>query len=48
MKKVYNVPKLDKETLKLVKKYSDRELVIHNKFSKEPLNLLFKKCLGFC
>ena len=27
-------------TLQIVKKYSDGKLVVHNKFSKEPLNIL--------
>lgn len=47
MKKVYNVPNWTNETIKSVKKYSDRELIIHNKFSKEPLNLLLKNAWAF-
>ena len=37
MKKVYNVPKWTEDTIKLVKKFTDRKVIIHNKFSKEPL-----------
>ncbi|MDC3156810.1 hypothetical protein OA855_03320 [Pelagibacteraceae bacterium] len=47
MKQVYNVPKWTDETIKLVKKYTDRKLVLHNKFSKEPLNHLLKKAWAF-
>ncbi len=47
MKKVYNVPNWTNETVKLVKKYSDRELIIHNKFSKEPLKMLLKNAWAF-
>ena len=36
-----------KELDGLVKKYSDRKLVVHNKFSKEPLNILLKKAWAF-
>jgi len=47
MKQVYNVPKWTDETIELVKKYSDRKLVLHNKFSKEPLSILLKKAWAF-
>ena len=45
MKKLYNVPNWTEDTLKLVRKYTDRKVVVHNKFSKKPLNLLFKNAL---
>ena len=47
MKKTYNVPDWTKNTLKQVKKYSDRKIIIHNKFSKEPLNFLLKNAWAF-
>ena len=47
MKKIDNVPNWTENTKKLVKKYSDRKLVVHNKFSKEPLNILLKKAWAF-
>ena len=33
--------------LKLVKNFSDRELIIHNKFSKEPLDELLMNAWAF-
>lgn len=47
MKKMYNVPEWLEDTKALVKKYSDREIVIHNKFSKKPLKELLKKAWAF-
>ena len=47
MKKVYNVPDWTDETIKLVKKYSDRKIIVHNKFSKEPLLELLKNAWAF-
>lgn len=47
MKKVYNVPEWTQDTIKLIKKYSDRKLIVHNKFSKEPLKLLLNKAWAF-
>ena len=35
------------ETTKLVKKYSDRKIVVHNKLSKKPLNLLLNDAWAF-
>ena len=40
MKKMYNVPMWTEDTIKLVKKFTDRKLVVHNKLSKQPLNSL--------
>tara|TARA_B100000575_G_C23142394_1_gene665278 strand:- start:4387 stop:5148 length:762 start_codon:yes stop_codon:yes gene_type:complete len=47
MKKVYNVPKWTDDTIKLVKKYTDRKIIIHNKFSKEPLQVLLNNAWAF-
>ena len=47
MKKMYKVPNWTEDTIKLVKKYTDRKIVVHNKFSKEPLNLLLKDAWAF-
>ena len=45
MKKIYNVPMWTEETTKLVKKYSDRKIIVHNKLSKKPLNLLLNDAM---
>ncbi len=47
MKNMYKVPNWIEDTIKLVKKYTDRKIVVHNKFSKEPLNLLLKDAWAF-
>jgi len=47
MKKLYDKPNWTGETIKLIKKYSDRKIVVHNKFSKKPLNLLLKNAWAF-
>tara|TARA_B100000989_G_scaffold295766_1_gene277476 strand:+ start:1140 stop:1898 length:759 start_codon:yes stop_codon:yes gene_type:complete len=47
MKKLYNVPKWTEETKKLVQKFSDRKIIVHNKFSKEPLTSLLKEAWAF-
>ena len=47
MKKMYNVPEWTEETTQLVKKHSDRRIVVHNKLSKKPLNLLLKDAWAF-
>ena len=47
MKKFYNVKSWVENTTKLVKNFSDRELIIHNKFSKEPLDELLMNAWAF-
>ena len=47
MKKMYNVPMWTEDTIKLVKKFTDRKLVVHNKLSKQPLNSLLKDAWAF-
>ena len=47
MKKVYNTPNWREDTIKLVKRYTDRKIIIHNKFSKEPLDSLLKNAWAF-
>ena len=47
MKKLYDVHKWTDDTIKLVKKYSDRKIIVHNKFSKEPLKFLLKNAWAF-
>ena len=47
MKKVYNVPNWTEDTIKLVKRYTDRKIILHNKFSKEPLKILLKDAWAF-
>ena len=40
MKKIYNAYNWVEETFEIIKKYSDREIIVHNKFSKIPLEKL--------
>ena len=47
MKKIYNQNNWILETEKIIKKFSDREIIIHNKFSKEPLDDLLKNAWAF-
>jgi len=47
MKKLYNVPNWLNNTKKLIKKYSDRKIIIHNKFSEISLNDLLLDAWGF-
>ena len=47
MKKLYNVPNWVNNTKKLIKKYSDRKIIIHNKFSEITLNELLLDAWGF-
>ncbi len=47
MKKIYNAHNWVDETINLVKQFSDRKIVIHNKFSKEPLDELLKQAWSF-
>tara|TARA_B100000575_G_C23134164_1_gene658470 strand:- start:1259 stop:2020 length:762 start_codon:yes stop_codon:yes gene_type:complete len=47
MKKLYKVPQWTHDTIKLIKKYSDRKIIIHNKFSKESLNFLLENAWAF-
>ena len=47
MKKLYNVPNWLNNTKKLIEKYSDRKIIIHNKFSEISLNDLLLDAWGF-
>ena len=47
MKNFYNVNSWVDETAKLITNFSDRELIIHNKFSKKPLDHLLKNAWAF-
>ena len=47
MKQVYNVPQWTIDTKNLVKKFSDRKIIVHNKYSKEPLKNLLKNAWAF-
>ena len=47
MKKIYNAYNWVEETKKLVKKYSDRKIIVHNKFSKKPLDKLLDHAWSF-
>ena len=47
MKKIYNQANWVNETKKILKNYSDRELIVHNKFSKAKLDDLLKNAWAF-
>ena len=47
MKKIYNAYNWVNETKKIIKKYSDRKIVVHNKFSPKPLDELLKHAWCF-
>ena len=47
MKKFYNQENWINETKKQIKKFSDREIIVHNKFSNVHRGTI-KKRLGFC
>jgi len=47
MKKFYNAKFWLDETKNSIKKFTDRKLIIHNKFSKEPLGSLLKNAWAF-
>ena len=47
MKKIYNAYNWVEETVEIIKKYSDREIIVHNKFSKIPLEKLLKNAWCF-
>jgi hypothetical protein len=47
MKKIYNKINWVNETKKILKNYTDRQLVVHNKFSKESLDDLLKNAWAF-
>ena len=47
MKKMYNVPEWLNDTKSIIKKFTDRNIIVHNKFSKEPLKKLLKEAWAF-
>ncbi len=47
MKKIYNKPNWVNDTKKILKTYTDRQLIVHNKFSKESLDDLLKNAWAF-
>ena len=47
MKKVYKVSNWTNDTVQLIKKYSDRKIIVHNKFSNKPLKSLLKNAWAF-
>ena len=47
MKKVYNVQDWVDKTKNIIKKFSDRKIIVHNKFSKKPLDELLKSAWSF-
>ena len=47
MKKIYNAYNWVEETKEVIKKFSDRKIIVHNKFSKIPLDELLKQAWSF-
>ena len=47
MKKIYNKANWVNDTKKILKNYTDRQLIVHNKFSKENLDDLLKNAWAF-
>ncbi len=47
MKKIYNAYNWVEETKQTIRKYSDRKIIVHNKFSKTPLDELLKNAWSF-
>ena len=47
MKKVYNAQDWVDKTKNMIKKFSDRKIIVHNKFSQKPLNELLKTAWCF-
>ena len=47
MKKIYNSHNWVNETIEIVKKFSDRKIVVHNKFSKKPLEEMLQNAWSF-
>ena len=47
MKKIYNAHNWVDDTKKLIRKFSDRKIVVHNKFSKKPLDELLDNAWSF-
>ncbi len=47
MKKIYNEANWVNDTKKIIKTYTDRRIVVHNKFSKENLDDLLKNAWAF-
>ena len=47
MKKLHNQENWINETKKQIKKFSDREIIVHNKFSNIPLEELLKNAWAF-
>lgn len=42
-----NIPNWTEQTVKLIEKYTDRKIIIHNKFSETSLNELLKNAFAF-
>tara|TARA_B100000963_G_scaffold29143_1_gene21551 strand:+ start:1922 stop:2677 length:756 start_codon:yes stop_codon:yes gene_type:complete len=47
IKKIYNAYNWVNETKEIIRKFSDRKIVVHNKYSKIPLEELFKNAWSF-
>ena len=47
MKTIYNANNWIEETKQTIRKYSDRKIIVHNKFSKTPLDELLKNAWSF-
>ena len=40
LKKFFNIPNWVEDTIKRIKEFSDRKIIVHNKFSEIPLDSL--------
>ena len=47
MKNIYNAHNWVDDTKRIIKKFSDRKIIVHNKFSKKPLDSLLKNAWSF-
>lgn len=47
MKNIYNAHNWVDDTKRIIKKFSDRKIIVHNKFSKKPLDALLKNAWSF-
>ena len=45
--KFLNIPNWTEETLKKLKNYTDRNIIVHNKFSEKPLKYLMENAFAF-
>ena len=47
LKKFFNIPNWVEDTIKRIKEFSDRKIIVHNKFSEIPLDSLLENAWAF-